>query len=68
MGAGDAREVAVVSTTESGVQSGQRAGAGMVVGIADGSRRAAALRQAGATHITERIDAIPQLVLSSGTA
>lgn len=67
-GAVDAHEVAVVSATESGVQSGQRAGAGMVVGMADGSRRAAALRQAGATHITERVDAIPQLVLSGDTA
>ena len=62
------REVAVVSATESGVQSGQRAGAGMVVGIADGSRRAAALRQAGATHVADGVDAIPELVLSSGTA
>jgi phosphoglycolate phosphatase len=67
-GAGDVREVAVVSATESGVQSGQRAGAGMVVGIADGSRRAAALRQAGATQVVDGIDAIPELVLSSGTA
>ena len=65
-GASDVREVMVVSATESGVQSGQRAGAGMIVGIADGTRRAAALRRAGATHVTDSIDGIPELVLSSG--
>ncbi len=66
MGADGVREVAVVSATESGVQSGQRAGAGMIVGIADGARRAAALREAGATHVVDGIDALPELVLSSG--
>jgi phosphoglycolate phosphatase len=65
-GATDVREVAVVSATESGVQSGQRAGAGMIVGVADGARRAAALRRAGATHVVDGIEAIPELVLSSG--
>jgi beta-phosphoglucomutase-like phosphatase (HAD superfamily) len=67
-GAGDVREVAVVSATESGVRSGRRAGAGMVVGIADGARHAAALQEAGATHVASGIDAIPGLVLTSDTA
>jgi phosphonatase-like hydrolase len=66
-GAGDVREVAVVSATESGVESGRRAGAALVVGIADGARRAAALRQAGATHVAGTLDAVPGLVLMGDT-
>ena len=66
-GVGDAGTVAMVSATESGVQCGHRAGAGMVVGIADGSRRALELREAGATDVVDGVDALPELVLSSGT-
>jgi phosphonatase-like hydrolase len=62
LGAADVRDVAVVSATESGLQSGVRAGAGMVVGLADGPRRAAALHAAGATHVIDSIDAFPGLV------
>ena len=51
LGAGDVRDVAVVGTTESCVESGRRAGAGLVVGLADGPRRATALQKAGATHV-----------------
>jgi phosphonatase-like hydrolase len=61
-GVGDVREAAMVSATESGLQSGHRAGAGLVVGLADGPRHAAALRAAGATHVIDSIDAFPDLV------
>ena len=61
-GVGDVREVAMVSATESGLQSGHRAGARLVVGLADGPRHAAVLRAAGATHVIDSIDAFPDLV------
>lgn len=61
-GVGDIREVAVVSATECGLESGHRAGAGLVVGLADGPRRAAKLHAAGATHVIGSIDAFPDLV------
>jgi phosphoglycolate phosphatase len=62
LGACDVREVAMVSATESGLQAGHRAGAGLVVGLADGSHRAAKLHAAGATHVIDSIDAFPDLV------
>jgi phosphonatase-like hydrolase len=62
LGADDVREVAVVGATESCMESGQRAGAGLVVGLADGARRAAALRQAGATRVIDGLAAFPALV------
>jgi phosphoglycolate phosphatase len=61
LGAGDVREVAVVSATPDGVLSGYRSGVGMVVGLGHG-RRAAALREAGATHVVDSIAALPDLV------
>jgi phosphoglycolate phosphatase len=62
LGAGDVREVAMVSATESGVLAGRRAGARIVVGIGEGSRRLAALRDAGATHVLDTIAALPDLI------
>jgi phosphoglycolate phosphatase len=62
LGTGDVREVAVVSATEDGVLSGCRAGAGLVAGIGSGSRRRAALREAGASHVLDSIAALPDLV------
>ena len=61
LGAPDVREVAVVSATPDGVQSGYRAGAGMVVGLGSG-RQAAALLDAGATHVLDSVTALPDLV------
>jgi phosphoglycolate phosphatase-like HAD superfamily hydrolase len=61
LGAGDVREVAVIGTTEGCMESGRRAGAGMIVGLADG-RRATALRKAGATHVLGEIGGFPALV------
>jgi beta-phosphoglucomutase-like phosphatase (HAD superfamily) len=63
LGAADVREVAVVSTTPDGVLSGYRAGARILVGLANGHRaRAAALLEAGATHVLDSITAFPDLV------
>ena len=62
LGAGDVREVAMVSATESGVLAGRRAGARIVAAMVDGSRRLAALRDAGATHVLDNIAALPDLI------
>lgn len=61
VGAADVREVAVVSATPDGVLSGYRAGARILVGLGSG-RRAAALREAGATHVLDRITALSDLL------
>jgi phosphoglycolate phosphatase len=66
LGTGDVREVAVVSATENGVLSGYRAGARIVVGVGSGARRGAALRQAGATHVADDVEALPDLVFGAG--
>lgn len=65
LGAGDVREVAVVSASESGVESGHRSGARIVAGIGDGPRRLAALQQAGATRLLDNIAALPDLVIGA---
>jgi phosphoglycolate phosphatase len=64
-GAGDVREVAMVSATTSGVLSGHRAGTRIVAGVGSGSRRLAALREAGATHVVGNIAALPDLMTSA---
>ena len=66
LGAGDVREVAVISATESGLQTGHRAGARIVVGVGDGPRRLATLRQVGATHVVDNIEALTDLVIGGG--
>jgi phosphoglycolate phosphatase-like HAD superfamily hydrolase len=65
LGTGDVREVAMVSATTSGVLSGHRAGARIVVGVGSGSRRLAALREAGATHVLDSITALPDLMIAA---
>ena len=64
LGTADVREVAVVSATPDGVLSGYRAGARILVGLGSG-HRAAALVEAGATHILDSIAALPDLVAAS---
>jgi beta-phosphoglucomutase-like phosphatase (HAD superfamily) len=64
LGTADVREVAVVSATPDGVLSGYRAGARILVGLGTG-HRAAALVEAGATHILDSITALPDLVAAS---
>lgn len=61
LGAADVREVAVVSATPDGLLSGYRAGARTLVGLGSG-RRAAALLEAGATHVLDNIAALADLV------
>ena len=61
LGTADVREVAVVSATPDGVLAGYRAGARTRVGLGSG-RRAAALLEAGATHVLDNITALPDLV------
>ena len=63
LGTCDVREVAVVSATEDGVLSGQRAGASLVAGIGSGARLAKALRGAGATHVLDNIAAFSELLV-----
>ncbi len=67
LGAADVREVAVVSATPDGVLSGYRAGARVLVGVGSG-RRAAALREAGATHVLDSITTLPDLVAEVSSA
>jgi beta-phosphoglucomutase-like phosphatase (HAD superfamily) len=65
LGASDVREVAVVSATENGLLSGQRAGARIVVGVGRGARRLKALREAGATHVFDNVAALPDLIIDA---
>jgi phosphonatase-like hydrolase len=64
-GARDVREVAMVSATDAGVLSGRRAGVRIVAGIGSGSRRTAALHQAGATHVLDNLAAVPDLMIGA---
>jgi phosphoglycolate phosphatase len=67
LGAGDVRDVAVVTASESGVLAA-RAGAGLVVGVlsdVDGANR---LGRAGATHLLTDIGELPDLLSQAGIA
>lgn len=66
LGAGDVREVAVVSATEAGLLAGHRAGAGLVVGVTGNRKRLPAMRKAGATHILDDVAALPDLLAAAG--
>jgi beta-phosphoglucomutase-like phosphatase (HAD superfamily) len=67
LGAADVREVAVVSATPDGILSGYRAGARILVGLGSG-HRAAALFEAGATHVLDSVSMIPDLVAEVSAA
>jgi beta-phosphoglucomutase-like phosphatase (HAD superfamily) len=67
LGAADVREVAVVSASPDGVLSGYRAGARILVGLGSG-HRAAALFEAGATHVIDSITTISDLVAEVSSA
>jgi beta-phosphoglucomutase-like phosphatase (HAD superfamily) len=67
LGTADVREVAVVSATPDGVLSGYRAGARILIGMGSG-RRAAALLEAGATHMLDSITTLPDLVAKVSSA
>lgn len=64
LGTRDVREVAVISATENGLLAGYRAGARIVAGVGNGSRRLAALQQAGATHVLDNVAALPDLIIA----
>jgi phosphoglycolate phosphatase len=67
LGAADVREVAVVSATPDGILSGYRAGARILIGLGSG-HRAAALFEAGATHVLDSVSMIPDLVAEVSAA
>jgi phosphoglycolate phosphatase len=67
-GAGSVGEVAVIHGTGAGVESGRRAGAGIVAGVLTGPHSAQRLRSAGASHLLESIADVPGLVHASDAA
>jgi phosphoglycolate phosphatase len=67
LGGGSVAELAVVGDTASDVESGLRAGAGLVAGVLTGSGSAESLAAAGAPHILDSIGGLVQLIgLGSG--
>jgi phosphoglycolate phosphatase len=62
LGGGSVSELAVVGDTASDVESGLRAGAGLVAGVLTGSGSAEALTAAGAPHILDAIGGLVQLI------
>jgi beta-phosphoglucomutase-like phosphatase (HAD superfamily) len=66
LGAGDVREVMVVSATRPGLLAGHRAGAGLVVGVTGNRNQLPAMRKAGATHIVDDVAALPDLLAATG--
>jgi phosphonatase-like hydrolase len=61
-GVTDVRETAVAHGTESGMQCGQRSGAGLVAGVLTGTHTAERLRRAGATHVLGSVGGMPDLL------
>jgi phosphoglycolate phosphatase len=66
LGVDDVRETVVVQSTQSGVVSGRRAGAGVVAGVLTGSHPAARLRKAGATHVLASVADLPAVLAGAG--
>jgi phosphoglycolate phosphatase len=64
LGIGDVRDLAVVTASEGGVLSGQRAGSRFVVGVLSDVDDASRLRRAGATHLLADIGELPDLLAS----
>ena len=62
LGGGAVRELAVVGDTASDVESGLRAGAGVVAGVLTGAGTRDELERAGAPHVLEAIGGLPPLV------
>jgi len=62
LGVGDVRDAVVVHGTESGVLSGHRSGAGMVVGVLTGTYTTERLRRAGATRVLGSVAELPDLL------
>jgi phosphoglycolate phosphatase len=67
LGGGSVAELAVVGDTPSDVESGLRAGAGLVAGVLTGTGTAESLAAAGASHILDSVGGLVQLIgLGSG--
>jgi phosphoglycolate phosphatase len=64
LGIGDVRDVVVVTASEGGVLSAQRAGARLVVGVLSDVDDGGRLRRAGATHLLADVGELPDLVAS----
>jgi phosphonatase-like hydrolase len=62
LGGGAVSELAVAGDTASDVESGLRAGAGVVVGVLTGSGTRHELEQAGAPHVLDTIADLPALL------
>ena len=64
LGIGDVRDLAVVTASEGGMLSAQRAGSRFVVGVLSDVDDASRLRRAGATHLLADIGELPDLLAS----
>jgi phosphonatase-like hydrolase len=64
LGIGDVRDVVVVTASEGGALSAQRAGARSVVGVLSDVDDGGRLRRAGATHLLADVGELPDLVAS----
>jgi phosphoglycolate phosphatase len=64
LGIGDMRDLAVVTASEGGALSAQRAGSRFVVGVLSDVDDASRLRRAGATHVLADIGELPDLLAS----
>jgi phosphonatase-like hydrolase len=62
LGGGAVSELVVVGDTPSDVESGLRAGAGLVVGVTSGAASAESLAAAGAPHILDSVGGLLQLI------
>ena len=62
LGGGAVSELAVVGDTPSDIESGLRAGAGLVAGVTTGASDAQTLADAGAPHILESITGLIELI------
>ena len=63
LGGGAVGELATVGDTRSDIESGLRAGAGLVAGVLTGGTPAAELTAAGATHVLDSIAGLPALLI-----
>ncbi|ARX83736.1 haloacid dehalogenase [Streptomyces alboflavus] len=64
--ADDVRQIAVAGDTAYDMRSGVRSGAGVVAGVLTGAHDAAALTDAGATHVLGSVAELPALLRASG--
>jgi phosphoglycolate phosphatase len=62
LGGGSVAELAVIGDTASDIESGLRAGAGLVVGVLTGAGSAESLAAAGAPHVLDSVGGLVQLI------